>query len=505
MSKRPDQKSLEDLPKIKAIQSKDDYKEKWKEGIEYFDSILCTVKINNQHYDNDMDESLFYFISDMTRRPINMGGSPAAVTVSEHYIELLYDPIQMLQFTPKQIEYILFHEFGHIVNGHLTRCEEIRSTLRCSVKEFQTRYVKYADLPVNKTLSDHKEYNSLNETVGMATYDSFDIPLEYDTFEKICMYVNKNNINPPSDQEMPKMYGPSSGEEGSQNSDGDGSQSSDSKGEGSLEFDKTDTIVEVGPGGKSKVIQEGTEDGRILVVSPVIENSKFTETEISNMIENTKVEIKDQALFGNFRTTAEEFIKKSNEVIDNTWLLLKNHLIQLGNSKKLRTKSARRLNKKTKQPKGKTKTEGFNVMMIVDESGSMSDSEVNFLLGLAQKSSLTESNDKLYVARWCTELCGEIQQVNSYSESLELKREYYGGTDFTEVFSNDKIRSKDVDAYIFATDGEVGNYFPKENPNKPIFYIITTEHGVSNFENHGKFGDYLFVSNKLIEKAMVNG
>ena len=126
------------------------------------------------------------------------------------------------------------------------------------------------------------------------------------------------------------------------------------------------------------------------------------------------------------------------------------------------------------------------IVIALDESGSMSDAEVNLAFAFAKKIVLRENNDKLYLVHWDTEPTQEVEELSSDSDVEQLVRNRCGGTDFTEFYTHEVFHRHDYDLYVCITDGYPGSW-PKVDCDKPVVWIITQEGGYQAWESqHGK-------------------
>jgi len=129
-------------------------------------------------------------------------------------------------------------------------------------------------------------------------------------------------------------------------------------------------------------------------------------------------------------------------------------------------------------------------MFIVDESGSMSDEEIQLAFSLVKKVVLRENNDKVYVVHWDTEPQGEITELQYESDLDELERVRCGGTDFKEFFRHEIFHQNDYDLYVCVTDGYPWEW-PQAEADKPVVWIITQQGGYKQWED--QYGEGLAV------------
>ena len=470
---------------IKEELSTEEFNDQFKKGIEYFNNIMT----NAIACQNNLDDALFMMFSFMTRRAIFMGNTLAAVALSNTKLEFIYNPIAMLNYTPKDIEFVLYHELGHLLNKHFSRGDSICTTLDISKSEFYKTYSKYADLPINKTLQDHPSYNKMStdygkiklkfknkdtgeitvkETKGgLLSYASEKIPEEYGTYEQIINHIKEKEKDKESNQDDP-------------------------------------TILVVSSNGDITVEHEGSDPfGNVVVIPEAPSDPHGTEKEIGSSMQKALSRSKSQTKFGCYEQKVDNFISNMDNLVNSWWIVLEQILRKLGKSAKCRKQSFRRINKLTKQPPGRIKKTGYKPFFIVDSSGSMSDNEVYFLIDMMKRASLETLSDSIYFAEWTTQLAGEVKIIKNKTDALKCNRNYYGGTNFSKVFNQKEIIDKKPDAYIFATDGEVGNDWPEDNPNVPVFYIITTQHGMENYERV-KLNDPIKLNNSFAFYAPIN-
>jgi predicted metal-dependent peptidase len=139
------------------------------------------------------------------------------------------------------------------------------------------------------------------------------------------------------------------------------------------------------------------------------------------------------------------------------------------NTKKVLYKTNRRMPHR-QELKGTIKDRTFELVVVVDESGSMSNDEINY--GLNEIRAICKmQNSTVKVLHIDT----EVKEISSFGKTDTVyKRSSCGGTYMypaIEYMTEHKIKH---DAIIFITDGEIENVDDWEiQPNKPIIFLTT--------------------------------
>jgi len=381
--------------------------------------------------------------------------------MTENGIRLIYSAEFIANAENYEIDYALSHELMHVLNYHFTRGFDMMAEFGIGTKEFFTKYAPMADLPVNYALQDMEGYKKLSN--NMLTYSKAGI--DYDDFPTFESIVRHMRANPNEEKKILKNIG--------------------------FNGNNIPTIIEVDDQGNVTVIQQGNGsssigDGNGVVVIPKVtqEGKREYMRDIAEIVRSTHRAAgsapyeMQRAIQGFLDELDDEFLKG--------WALLEQLLVGERSINKGYTRCYGRMNRRTKMIPGKKRIRGFSAMMVVDESGSMSDDEVNQAFALAKKVVLRENNDKLYLVHWDTEPTEEVEELQHESDLEEVKRNRCGGTDFSEFFSHDVFKQHDYDLYVCVTDGYPCGW-PKTDPDKPLVWIITQGGGYSQWESgYGK-------------------
>jgi predicted metal-dependent peptidase len=132
---------------------------------------------------------------------------------------------------------------------------------------------------------------------------------------------------------------------------------------------------------------------------------------------------------------------------------------------------------------GKKKKPNYTLAVAVDESGSVSDTNIQQFFMEIDK--IVDAGAEVIVLHCDT----QINQVYEYKKGMEIKRSGSGGTLYTPVM--DKVRELDADGLIFFGDGdcyESEGEIP--NPKVPVLWALN----IDGREAPAKFGRTCYVS-----------
>lgn len=412
------------------------------------------------------------FYSTVVKRPANIGKDiEASVVMGNDGITLVYDVNWIIGATDGEISYSLEHELLHVVNMHFVRGDEIRTELGIKQSEWLEEYVKYADLPVNRQLECHSDYGNQESNGKVVTYDTERLDYyEYPTFESLVRYVYARKKEDPP---------PGEGGDGPPGEGGD-EPPGEEPGEGGTPVN----IVEVDEEGNTSG-GGGDNQGPSI---PVPKNSREGEREAPEAIEQALRSAQKSAgdIPANLKDTVERFFNEYADSVLKGWKLLEKLLVGERAVCQEKKRVYKRLHRRFQIPPGKTHERGFTVGFIVDESGSMSAEEVDTAFGLIKKVCLKENNDCIYVFHWDTEPHEDVEEIRYESDLIDMDRKKGGGTRFTDIFSHELVREKDVDLYVIVTDGYPFGW-PEKQATVPQVWIITQEGGYEQWKNdYGK-------------------
>lgn len=367
--------------------------------------------------------------------------------MTENGIRLIYDVEFMEKASKDQIDLVLSHELMHVLNFHFIRADEMMADFGMGKQEFYSQFAPMADLPVNHSLINLPAFEWLKK--GGLTYEKAS-PISYEshpTYESIVKWML---ANPKQAQTMKNNLGIG--------------------GSGVV-------VVEINEKGEVKPISgDPNQKGAKVVVIPEVtrEGKREYTKDLAELVKSS------QRMAGNapyeLQRAIQNFIDEYNDNVLRGWALLESLLVGERSINKGSIRAYSRMNRRTRMIPGRKKIKGFSAMMVVDESGSMSDEEVNLAFALAKKVVLRENNDKLYLVHWDTSPTGEVEEIKYESDVDELKRQRCGGTDFSEFFTHEVFHRHDYDLYICVTDGYPCGW-PDEEAEKPVVWIITQEGG----------------------------
>jgi len=391
------------------------------------------------------------FLSTLRKLPMDSTQGRAAVVLGEKGITLLYDRKFVMEASDNVLDFTFSHEIFHILNFHFTRGFELAGELMIPRTKFIQKYLPYADLPVNFSLKNHPGYEELGEK-NMLTYDKTEMEhRSHPTLEDIVRYLHANRKEEDND-----------GQEQGQGAGGYHVIGVDEDG------NTTDY------GGDGPVIMIPEQDKL---------SAEEAQSELSAALEQTRKTAGNMP--NDLRDALEQFLDENKPEVLKAWALLEHLLVGERATDKGYYRVYTKLNRRTSLPPGKKHITGFSVGFIVDESGSMSEDEIQTAFSLVKKICLQESNDKIFFVPWDTEP-GEMVEIENEQDAVELGRTRSGGTNFEDMFSHKTVADLDVDLFVIVTDGYPWNW-PQSPSPVPEIWIITEGGGYSHWESdYGK-------------------
>lgn len=199
-----------------------------------------------------------------------------------------------------------------------------------------------------------------------------------------------------------------------------------------------------------------SEGGHQLRVQKISEQSA-TSTEINALKSNLAQSFSDSTTEGEVPEELENQIEEIYQDIHINWrVILKRFLT--GRGKIITRKSYKRQSRRYEELPGTKRSIGINALIAIDESGSISDSQVHaFYHELIEINKITGTS--MFVTRFDTQ-CSEPVPLGSFV--MNQKRSKRGGTDFRPVFSLADKRK--ILLIIIFTDGD-GEAPPYANQN----------------------------------------
>jgi predicted metal-dependent peptidase len=122
-----------------------------------------------------------------------------------------------------------------------------------------------------------------------------------------------------------------------------------------------------------------------------------------------------------------------------------------------------------------------DVVIAVDTSGSVSETELQHFASEIAEIHKTLRPKKLYVADVDTEIHDRVKEYTEYDTPV-FTYKGRGGTDFEPVFQWVKENNIQLDALVYLTDGYAS--WPKEVPNYPVLWCITNHDVVPEWGEH---------------------
>lgn len=430
-------------------------------------------------------DPLCFFYASIRKHAKVIGGGKAAVVATERGIKFFYDPFHLECMSDGDIAFMLAHELMHIINRHFVRAEHIMNAYAIERSVFYTRYVPYADLPINESLRGMPDV-AFGDCL---TYETTSIDKNrYESFEKIVAYLKAN----PDQNKLPKQIRVIRISETGALTNVDGSTYT---GPGSDPGSDQSDISTTSSASGAQVLHESEDEIVILVPeSPV--DTDAAESEITKTLIRVREKSRDnQSRIG---IAINEFITSATKPAQSTWRQLEHRIKKLGTKYRSSEYNPMRFSRKTHLPPGRSKQKGFTMKVIMDESGSMGDLEVHFGLDIIKQAGMSSARDTIHLIRWTTSPNPDIDILRSCHQKWNktLTRKDSGGTDFSDIFTNVLSASIKADVTIIFTDGYCG--YPSAPSGKPEIWIFTTEGGRSQWEQQYGHGMALLISEEEI-------
>jgi len=411
--------------------------------------------------------------------------SSFAVAMTESGITLLYNEDIITTLSKDEIRFALSHELMHVLNLHFMRSQEYADTYGIPLTQMQTGFMPYSDLPVNYSLREYSGFQSMQAKYGCLTYETLRLePDKYPALESVYDYIRNNQDKMPQQTIQVVLID----EDGNLSNPDGTSYEQDDDGEDQSEENKINGNGRDGtiPGqGQSQGQNDKNNNGKTTVLIPKVSQEAMKEIakEIKDRTDAVSKAI--GSLPAEFKAAYDWFDDMYTGMAMTGWRLLEHYMVGYRSRSNVKKLSFRKLNRRTGMLPGKQYEKGFSVLFVVDESGSMADEEVITAFQLAKKSCLRETNDRVYIAHWDTDLFGEIEEVKHVHELKDISRKKVGGTMFGTMFSNKKILACDVDLIVVVTDGET-NSWPDKRAPVPCVWVITGKSGLSYYNQYGK-------------------
>lgn len=161
-----------------------------------------------------------------------------------------------------------------------------------------------------------------------------------------------------------------------------------------------------------------------------------------------------------------------------------------------RKRTMRRINRRTLLPPGRMFEKGFNVLFLLDESGSVCDKFIRFAFNMVEHAAIGDKSDMVYVAHWDTSLV-ELEKFTK-GKKPNLERKACGGTAFGTIYTHPDLRKLDIDMCVVVTDG-YSDSWPVGKMPYPTIWLINEEPGYRRWENSCGVGMGLYVPSKYME------
>ena len=404
------------------------------------------------------DEFIPTFFSCVQKHPANLKGADACVTLTETGIALHYDIKYFAEATREQIDMTLSHELVHVLNMHFIRSFDLMDEFNLGKGEFFKKLAPLADLPTNQSVSSLPAYQKEKE--HLLTYDKIGIaPSSFPTYESVVRWA----MTKKGSEDLAKHgLGP--------NGSGNGMK-----------------IVFVNGNGEAEVLSDGggNGDGPVIVVPEMTKEGESAHMQdIADIVRNSS------RTAGNaphdLRRLIEQFLDEMDNRVLKGWDLIEHYLVGERAINRGGDRTYGRLNRRTKMLPGRKRIMGFSAAFVVDESGSMSDEEVQIAFALTKKVVLRENRDKVYIVHWDTEPHPDIDEIQFEHEMDKVERKKGGGTNFSEFFSHPINQRIDADVIVCVTDGYPYPW-PESEATKPVIWIITQKGGYDAWErDYGK-------------------
>jgi predicted metal-dependent peptidase len=406
------------------------------------------------------DEFVPVFFSNIRKVFARLGMAHAAVVMTENGVRLVIDIDFVCGASDDDLDFTLSHELMHVLNMHFLRGFDLMEELQIGTQEFFGYYAKFADLPVNYSLNHLRGCQDREKKKTLLTYENVNglEQWEHPTFESIVHFLYKNY--PPEKAEQLVAEGKGGPGEGNP------------------------TVIKVNEDGTTEVISKG--DGQTVVVIPEIEKETKREhiQDVKDLVDTAEKTAGTTP--HNIRRAIDSFMDIYRESLMTGWDILKGFLVGFRNINKGRVRTFRRLNRRTGLLPGKRHIKGFRALWLVDESGSMSDEDVQTALILGKKAMQRDNSDKMFYIHWDTEPSEEVEEISTVHDIEKIERKKSGGTDFTELFRHPLVLQQDVDIYIVVTDG-YPYHWPDSEPTVPHIWVITDAGGYKEWQDdYGK-------------------
>ncbi len=432
------------------------------------------------------DEFYALFFSQVPKVPVSIQNALGFITVTKEGLLLGYDPDFIENATPSMIKAFLVHELFHVILEHFYRKSELATLYNIPFVTFSQKYGIYTDLPTNMLTKQycHDEHIELTQAYSALEYDSIAVKQmgidekKHDTYEKIVRYLRdiESNNNKDEDEESEED---TEGKDNGNGNHGKGNENEDNSSESVVVVvvDDHNNII------SKKEIIKGRSDKTIVIVDQISnpDIAEKTREQIADLIEQSARNA------GDLPKDMQELI---NNLVDNAkpkqraltgWELFKYLLIGERSASENTISSFTRLNRRTGELPGKMREkEGYNCLMIIDESGSVNNEEILIAVETTRLVK-QQSNDKIYILPFDTEP-GEVKEVNEVDLD-NFTREKCGGTNFSNMFVNSVVGKLDYDVVIILTDG-YPSHFPEVPSGCDEYWLVTTDEGAEACRNY---------------------
>lgn len=370
--------------------------------------------------------------------------APAGVYFSINKFVLVINPVLFNPFSLSQRLSILKHEMLHICYNHINRFPikvynpyQANMAMDCAINQQIPKH-HFGDLaseiclPENFTKMAKEQYN-----VDMTFPQNLTAEQYYELLEKLKQEQKNQKQNDDSDNS-------------SDGDDGDGSgKNKNNKEENNNNSGKSPKIID------SHDIWERSEG------SP----------QLAKEIAGDLLKRATQKARGHLPNNLNEMLEVLFEKPQINWQQVTRRIVgnKKSNFRRVIYKPNRRMPGRH-ELKGSIKDTTFELVVVVDESGSMSNDEI--IYGLNEIRQICKMQDsKLKILHVDT----EVKEISEFShKSTNFNRKSSGGTHMypaIEYLYNNKIQ---FDAILFITDGGIENLNSWDiKPNKPIIFLTT--------------------------------
>lgn len=196
------------------------------------------------------------------------------------------------------------------------------------------------------------------------------------------------------------------------------------------------------------------------------EGESEVEKEMASSILNKAIEKSK----GNLPSNISDLIKITSRKSKVSWKRVLNNLMASKKANiKLTTKKPNRRFPEREELLGKIKDYIFDVIVVLDVSGSMNNSEIS--LGLNEINALCKlQNSSLKIIQ----VDKEVQEIKKYKPSTTFTRKGAGGTRMYPAIEFIKENKLQYDSIIFITDGLIEDISTWEyKPNRPVIFLTT--------------------------------